>query len=252
MKKQIFPKTFAIFLAISFLFLNISGVFVNQAQALDPTGTIIVNKFNDENGDGVWDDDEILLISYPVFISLEDSEERINPDTTTNESVFNNVPVGNYYICEEIQEGWENTKPGTEAFDWGDGTMVVCYGPEALAEGETIEVDFGNHLIEEEEEEEASETTTTTTIAEEEEEVSETTTTTTIAEEEEEVPETTTTTILAAQVTTTIAEGISEEDELEEDLEETEESEEKASYNWNWVLIVLLIIVGGVLLFSKK
>ena len=235
MKKQIFSRTFAIFLAISFLFLNISGVFVNQVQALDPTGTIIINKFNDENGDGVWDDDEILLISYPVFISLEDSEERINPDTATNGSVFNNVPVGNYYICEEIQEGWENTKPGTEAFDWGDGTMVVCYGPETLAEGETIEVDFGNHLIEIEEEE-----------------VSETTTTTTIAEEEEEVSETTTTTTLAAQVTTTIAESISEEDELEEDLEETEESEEKTSYDWNWVLIALLIIVGGALLFSKK
>jgi hypothetical protein len=233
MKKQIFSKTFAIFLAISFLFLNISGVFVNQAQALDPTGTIIVNKFNDENGDGVWDNDEILLISYPVFISLEDSEERINPDTATNGSVFNNVPIGNYHICEEIQEGWENTKPGTEAFDWGDGTMVVCYGPEALAEGETIEVDFGNHLIEEEE-------------------ISETTTTTTIAEEEEEVSETTTTTTLAAQVTTTIAESVLEEDELEEDLEETEESDEKTSYDWNWVLIALLIIVGGALLFSKK
>jgi len=225
MKKQIFSRTFAIFLAISFLFLNISGVFVNQVHALDPTGTIIINKFNDENGDGVWDDDEILLISYPVFISLEDSEERINPDTATNGSVFNNVPIGNYHICEEIQEGWENTKPGTEAFDWGDGTMVVCYG---------LEVDFGNHLIEEEEE------------------VSETTTTTTIAEEEEEVSETTTTTTLAAQVTTTIAESISEEDELEEDLEETEESEEKTSYDWNWVLIALLIIVGGALLFSKK
>jgi hypothetical protein len=234
MKKQIFSRTFAIFLAISFLFLNISGVFVNQVHALDPTGTIIINKFNDENGDGVWDDDEILLISYPVFISLEDSEERINPDTATNGSVFNNVPVGNYYICEEIQEGWENTKPGTEAFDWGDGTMVVCYGPEALAEGETIEVDFGNHLIEEEEE------------------VSETTTTTTIAEEEEEVSETTTTTTLAVQVTTTIAESVLEEDELEEDLEETEENDEKTSYDWNWVLIALLIIVGGALLFSKK
>jgi hypothetical protein len=239
MKKQIFSKTFAIFLAISFLSL---GIFFNQAQALDPTGTIIVNKFNDENGDGIWDDDEILISGYPVFINLEDSEEKINPDSATNGSTFDNVPVGNYYICEETQEGWENTKPGTEAFDWGDGTMVVCYGPEALAEGETIEVDFGNHLIVEEEVSE----TTTTTIAEEE--VPETTTTTIV---EEEVSETTTTT-LVGQVTTTIAESVSEEDQLEEDSEEMEGDEEDESYDWNWILIALLIIVGGALLFSKK
>jgi len=246
MKKQIFSKAFTVFLVISFLFLNASGIFVNQAQALDPTGTIIVNKFNDENADGVWDDDEMLIVDWPVFISLEGSKDIIEPDSepdsATNGSVFNNVPVGSYYICEETKDGWENTKPGKEAHSWGDDKMAVCYGPEALTEGQTIEVSFGNHLIEEEiveEEEEA--------VEEEEEEIPETTTTTAVADTEQ-----TTTTTVAVQVTTTVAESALEEDELvEEDLEEIEEDKEEP-YDWTWVLIVALLIVGGALLFSKK
>lgn len=249
MKKQIFSKVFTVFLVISFLFSSAIGLFTNQAQALDPTGTIIINKFNDENTNGVWDDGEILIVNYPVFISLEGSEERINPDgiTEDDKSIFNNVPIGTYSICEELRDGYENTKPDTEAFDWGDGTMVVCYEPEALAEDQTIEVSFGNYVIEE-----IPETTTTTIEAE-------TTTTTTTLETEQtttttvEIETTTTTAIETEQTTTTVADQTTTTI-VDSELEENESAEEnkKEPYDWSWVLIVALLIVGGALLFSKK
>jgi hypothetical protein len=252
MKKQIFSKVFTAFLVISFMFLSAIGLFANQAQALDPTGTIIIHKYSDENSNGVQDEGETIIVGYPVFISLEGSGERINPDTATNGSAFNNVSVGTYSICEELRDGYENTQPGTESFDWGDGTMVVCYESEVLTEDQTLEVSFGNHVIEENPETTTTtiETETTTTTVETEQ-----TTTTTVEEETTTTTletDMTTTTTVVAQVTTTVDESTWEEDELiEEGLEEMEE-DKKEPYDWSWVLILALLIVGGALLFSKK
>ncbi len=116
-----------------------------------PTSSITIYKYNDLNGNGIWDNEEPAISGWEVFLSA-DQYQYEGPDPITDSEgkfVFSNLQPKTYDVCEMMQDNWENTEPGYQPFDWGDGTMVVCYDEMVLGEGE-IPVYFGNREIKEE------------------------------------------------------------------------------------------------------
>ncbi len=119
----------------------------------EPTNSITIYKYNDENGNGVWDDGENPIPGWTVFLTGSHYQYE-GPDTITDNDgkfVFNNLQTGNYDVCEFMQDNWENTEPGYEPFDWsnaGDGPMTVCYVEVVLGSGQNLNYYFGNKTIE--------------------------------------------------------------------------------------------------------
>ncbi|MBI4743874.1 MAG: DUF11 domain-containing protein [Actinobacteria bacterium] len=98
-------------------------------------GAITGFKFNDLNGNGIWDkSSEAGLSGWTIILKKIDG--TVIGTTTTNADgayYFNNVKPGNYKIEEEIQPYWVNKT--------GNPVSVTVVG------GETSIVDFGNKKI---------------------------------------------------------------------------------------------------------
>lgn len=91
------------------------------------TGTIQGYKFNDLNGNGVWDNVEPGLAGWTIQLSTGAS-------TLTDANghyVFNLVPTGSYTVSEVQQNGWMNTTPNPVT------SVAVVYNQSAT-------VNFGN------------------------------------------------------------------------------------------------------------
>lgn len=91
-------------------------------------------KWNDEDRDGVWGDDETALSDW--IITTEGDEYESN--TTTDENgyyEFTDLSPGEYTMCEELQDGWTQTYP-----DQGDG----CHEIE-LEDSDSEDTNFGNN-----------------------------------------------------------------------------------------------------------
>ena len=106
---------------------------------IPPTGNLLVNKFNDLNKNGVFDENERLMPNWDLSLQ---SNEGSKQTKTTNElgSVLFSVNPGTYTISETQQAGWEQTniycesgtKPG-EAY-WHHG---ICEGWNGCKDAET-------------------------------------------------------------------------------------------------------------------
>ncbi|NJO44636.1 MAG: S8 family serine peptidase [Oscillatoriales cyanobacterium RM2_1_1] len=88
---------------------------------LPPAG-VYGSKWNDLNGNGVWEDDEPALSGWTIYLDdnnngeLDDNE----PSTVTDangEYVFLELPTGVYTIAEVLQDTWQQTYPTKAAGD---------------------------------------------------------------------------------------------------------------------------------------
>ena len=81
-------------------------------------GTITGSKWNDLNGDGVWDhQNEPGLAGWIIFLDRDsdgvlDSDEISATTGSDGSYIFNNVATGNYIVSEVVQSGWTQTSPG--------------------------------------------------------------------------------------------------------------------------------------------
>ena len=120
----------------------------------DPeTKTISGYKFNDENGDGEWDEGEEGIPGWEILLEGEDEEDA--QSTTTDSTGYYSFVVGNgsYQVTETAQKGWEQTALIGDGAD-GD-TCYINVSDEVLTKSERLKssddgytCDFGNHQIE--------------------------------------------------------------------------------------------------------
>lgn len=98
------------------------------------TGDISGYKFEDLNGNGNWDDGESGLEGWTIKLwtgqeDFVDSTET--SDDPLGEYRFENIPTGEYAVCEVLQEGWQQTYPegchffslteeGVQSLDFGN------------------------------------------------------------------------------------------------------------------------------------
>jgi uncharacterized repeat protein (TIGR01451 family) len=128
------------------------------------SGSISGHKWNDLNGNGVWDQEchegyweghdhnrhwhegyceytEPALDDWRIFIdgnsngTYDTGETHYHTDYD-GDYEFSNLVPGNYSICEELQSGWSNTYPGT-----------VCQNITVGAGENKNDVNFGNREI---------------------------------------------------------------------------------------------------------
>ena len=98
-------------------------------------------KFDDINGNGIWDDDESSISGWQFYID-RNSNAIFDPNdygaiTDTNGHFeFMNIMHGTHEITEIMQEGWEQTYPG------GIGKHTVTLDPNEIYTG----VLFGNRM----------------------------------------------------------------------------------------------------------
>ncbi len=103
-------------------------------------GSIAGQKFEDLNGNGVFDLGEPGLDGWVIFIDEDDNDELdpSEPFETTDVDgnyAFSDMPFGNYLLREQLQAGWVQTTPDT--------SFLVNLG---FAEDRT-DVDFGNFQL---------------------------------------------------------------------------------------------------------
>jgi len=108
----------------------------------DP-GEIGGAKWEDLDGDGVWDGDEDGLQGWRIYLDLNgsgawDADEPYRMTDGNGDYVFANLPPGTYTVAEELLSGWEQTFPGSPTY-----SHTV-----PLGSGETIgNIRFGNRFV---------------------------------------------------------------------------------------------------------
>ena len=123
-------------------------------------GMIQGYKWDDLNGDGVWDEDEPAIEGWVINLWELSKVEEIEAIQTseasfvsveTNEEglyLFNNLRVGKYLVCEELQDGWMQTFPGSENTELSTAAIAVegCWEFEIIS-GSSENGDFGNFKL---------------------------------------------------------------------------------------------------------
>ncbi|HIH76700.1 MAG TPA: hypothetical protein HA343_05240, partial [Methanomassiliicoccales archaeon] len=110
---------------------EITMTFYNQ-----PLGNICVNKYNDLNGDGNWDEGEPAVSGITINLyegAISESEEPIATNITDEDGMacFNNLEFGTYTVEEVLTVGW-----------YSDGSLTQTVIIDTV--GETEEVSFFN------------------------------------------------------------------------------------------------------------
>ncbi|NQT24947.1 choice-of-anchor D domain-containing protein [candidate division KSB1 bacterium] len=106
-----------------------------------PGGTIYGAKWNDMNGNSMWDMNEPPIQGWTIWLDanqngVEDAGDAYEQTDASGQFLFNGLATGNYMVGEEIQTGWMQTWPG------GGGTHTVTADPTQPSAG----VLFGNRL----------------------------------------------------------------------------------------------------------
>ncbi|MDI6804396.1 MAG: M20/M25/M40 family metallo-hydrolase [Bacteroidota bacterium] len=100
-------------------------VLTNSVVNCFKLGTISGTKFNDLNGDGVWNEGEPTLEGWTINLS-----GPVSGSTVTNSDgryQFTDLTVGTYTVSEVVQSGWKRTypaDPGTHSVDIFSGSLV--------------------------------------------------------------------------------------------------------------------------------
>lgn len=82
----------------------------------EPAGSISGYKFNDQDGDGVWDEGEPGIAGWEITLHDQQYQDYLGNDVTveTDEDgyySFSGVEYGEYLIFEHSQDGWTQTFP---------------------------------------------------------------------------------------------------------------------------------------------
>lgn len=111
-------------------------------------GTVIVTKYNDEDGNGFRGEGEDVLSDWTMNLNGDEEQETTNDN---GEAVFENLLPGSYTLTEDLQKGWEQTQLScgrNEDFfadDTADDTTDT--GTFTLSPGETQRCVVGNHRL---------------------------------------------------------------------------------------------------------
>jgi hypothetical protein len=98
-------------------------------------------KYHDLNADGSWDIGEPSIDNWTITINGTDvgSNDDISESTlTVNNGTywFVDLPMGNYTVCEVLQDEWINSEPGNS----------LCYDLDLSAGESSFGNDFGNYV----------------------------------------------------------------------------------------------------------
>ena len=136
---RIYPYAIQNGIAMTPTFATHSNVTLCGTTTPSATGSICGTKFNDLNGNGVFDLDEPGLPNWQINLTSADGGNLLATTLTgaAGDYCFENVPAGYFYVSETQQPGWEQTFPETPEHLVGlvDGGIYT-------------DVDFGNKLVE--------------------------------------------------------------------------------------------------------
>lgn len=113
---------------------DITGINFGNNQS----GTITGIKFNDSNGNGLFDAGETPLQGWTIFVDgngngVPDTGEGTLVTGADGRYTFANVPPGNYTLREVQQPGWTQTTPNPGAVGVSGGTnAIVNFGNRQL------------------------------------------------------------------------------------------------------------------------
>ncbi len=126
-------------------------------QEAVPLGSIQGCKWDDENGNGIWEGEDNppgntatstyennKLANWQIVLK---QDNQIIMSTTTNPYtpnygcyIFNNVPVGEYEISEVVQDGWVQTYPNAT-----NASSIL--NPDGVTYSYSLNVNTGDHLV---------------------------------------------------------------------------------------------------------
>ncbi|MEO0935608.1 MAG: SdrD B-like domain-containing protein, partial [Cyanobacteria bacterium J06641_2] len=112
---------------------------------------IVGNKWNDLNGDGIWDSNEAGLSGWTIYLDTNGNRQldvgEVSTTTDANgEYVFNDIDPGTYNVAEVLQSGWVQTNPdpsnpiGSEAYQLDDGELDRYRGGFTDGGGNSLEL----------------------------------------------------------------------------------------------------------------
>ena len=117
-------------------------------------------KFNDLNGDGVWEEDtEPGLPGWTILAFADDGDGRLSPAERAAPAVFTAttdcrgeygmvLDPGDYVIVELLEDGWHQSYPSTPVLDppfTPDEVRLGCFGYAiTIADEPETDLDFGN------------------------------------------------------------------------------------------------------------
>jgi hypothetical protein len=89
----------------------------DSGTPLPPGGFIPGVKFNDQNGNGIWDSGEPGLANWTIWLetngnNIHDPGEPTALTDANGTFLFTGLADGSYLIAEEFQPGWVQTYPG--------------------------------------------------------------------------------------------------------------------------------------------
>jgi len=131
--------------------------FDNVILYIPQQGEIRGTKWNDLDGDGVWDSDELGLQGWKIYVDQNengrwDTGEPFDITDGNGEYRISDLSPGTYVVAEEPQEGWEQTfpnwfdlipvgDPGNASDDTGYGSVDYVYniGKYEVTVGEYIQ-----------------------------------------------------------------------------------------------------------------
>jgi hypothetical protein len=94
------------------MWLSVFGDLPSAAPQIScPTNFVSGVKFNDLNGDGIWETNEPLLAGWTINLYDADNNLLASTMTDSNGCYYFAVPCGTYSITESNQSGWEQTAP---------------------------------------------------------------------------------------------------------------------------------------------
>lgn len=109
------------------------------------TGSIHGMKFNDLNGNGIWDEDNSPMSGWTMFLDEDgdgilDDGERSTQTNGSEGYEFSNLLPGTYSVCEVQQLGWKQTYPQNEGVAICHSVTVNTEGPNTCFNHEDFEV----------------------------------------------------------------------------------------------------------------
>ncbi|KXK09404.1 MAG: Serine-aspartate repeat-containing protein F precursor [Microgenomates bacterium OLB23] len=72
-------------------------------------GEIIVTKYSDDNGNGIWDEGEKALGGWEMNLEQGESLEEQTTSEENGQTTFNDLTPGTYVLSEDQKEGWALT-----------------------------------------------------------------------------------------------------------------------------------------------
>lgn len=112
---------------------------LDEGPGFPPGAVIFGSKWNDVNGDKMWDTNEPPLSGWTIWLDanqngIEDTGDLYDVTDASGQFMFNGLSAGQYLVGEKMKSGWVQTWPG------GAGTHTMDVDPQKPSAG----ILFGN------------------------------------------------------------------------------------------------------------